>query len=143
MTTKRTMRIPTFIIPILVVVAVFLFVHDSKHAHAQWVMATFSTPASPYPSVDFSVEPPSPVAASPFTATDTTNYQGASPIAWLWDMGDTSTYSGSPTQEHTYAEPGGFTITLSVTDSRGLSCFASRTITIKNPIPQFREVLPQ
>jgi PKD repeat protein len=63
----------------------------------------------------------------------------------LWDFGDGTTFEGSdtPTHEvtasHTYTDQGTFTVTLTVTDSYGISDFDTVTVDVLNaaPVPAF------
>jgi len=95
------------------------------------------------PDTSFTLIPAKPPAGTPFDATDTSVYGTASPVSWLWDMGDGTQYSGSPDVSHTYASEGDRTVTLTVTDSNRESCSISQVISINPPIPEVREVLPQ
>ena len=57
--------------------------------------------------------------------------------SWLWDFGDEES-STDKNPQHTYAEPGTYAVTLSVTD--GNSCIATSSainIAIKDPVAQF------
>ncbi len=79
-------------------------------------VATFAIPvvAGPTtPVADFSHTPVGPRVTDEVTFTDTST---ASPASWDWDFGDGTTSSDQhPT--HTYYDPGGYSVTLTVTYS--------------------------
>jgi hypothetical protein len=53
---------------------------------------------------------------------------------YAWDFGDTKTASGE-TADHTYADPGTYTVKLTVTDNKGLKTTTSLTVTVKDTTP--------
>jgi len=53
-------------------------------------------------------------------------------LAYLWDFGDGTTGTG-PNPAHTYATPGTFTVTLTVSDGRGGVSTASTAVVITDP----------
>jgi PKD repeat protein len=90
------------------------------------------------PSAAFSVNAVNPAANSPVGFTGGSPRDGDS---WFWDFGDGST-SNSPNPVHSYANPGGYPVTLTVTSSRGsatssriLSVTASETLRLMNSHP--------
>ncbi|MEM3049860.1 MAG: PKD domain-containing protein, partial [Thermoplasmata archaeon] len=56
------------------------------------------------------------------------------PLAYAWDFGDGSSAMGV-TATHTYAMEGTYEITLTVTNSDGLSATASQSVTAVKPLP--------
>ena len=50
---------------------------------------------------------------------------------YKWQFGDGATASGAAVQ-HTYAVPGGYTVSLTVTDNAGASATSSQTVTVIN-----------
>jgi uncharacterized repeat protein (TIGR01451 family) len=54
------------------------------------------------------------------TFTDTSTTDGTDIIAWAWDFGDTGVASGEVVS-HTYGGTGGYTVTLTITDTCGIS----------------------
>ncbi len=65
-----------------------------------------------------------------FTSTSTTN--GGPITDWAWDWGDGDTANGS-TASHTYANPGDYIVTLTVTDTCGYTDTTTQTIPIPAP----------
>ncbi|MFF5217139.1 ThuA domain-containing protein [Micromonospora sp. NPDC000442] len=63
------------------------------------------------------------------TATDP---EGDIPLTYEWDFGDGGT-ADTLQAEHTYAAPGNFTATLTVTDSRGARSYATVPVRIDSP----------
>lgn len=54
------------------------------------------------------------------------------PTAWLWDMGDTNTYN-TPNVDHTYANPGAYTVTMTVTfviDGQTMTRTITKNVTV-------------
>jgi 6-phosphogluconolactonase (cycloisomerase 2 family) len=71
----------------------------------------------PAPVASFSVRPGAPGQATAFDATGS-----ARAARYAWDFGDgTALGDGGPTPTHVYANPGAYTVTLTVTDADGCS----------------------
>jgi PKD repeat protein len=70
-----------------------------------------------------------------FNGSASSDPQGDTPLSYAWDFGDGSTGTGvSPT--HSYAADGNYTVTLTVTDSKGnVSTPATATATVANLPP--------
>lgn len=88
-------------------------------------IASFSTsagPVHPDSSVSFSAQQP------------TTTYDSV--VSYDWNFGDGTTATGLNVS-HTYATPGTYTVTLTVTDADGLASTgqSSLTVTLKSPTP--------
>jgi PKD repeat protein len=77
------------------------------------------------PSAEFATATANPAANSPVRFTGGPETGGTS---WLWDFGDGST-SKSPNPVHSYANPGEYPVTLTVTNSRG-SAASSRMLSV-------------
>ena len=70
-----------------------------------------------------------------FDGTGSTATDGATIQTYAWTFGDGAT-SSSATPSHTYATPGGYTVTLTVTDSMGaVSTAASTTVNATHAAP--------
>jgi len=87
-----------------------------------------TTPAPP-PSgltADFVAEPTS--GNVPLTVRFTDKSGGAPVAAWNWDFGDGSPHNTEQNPTHIYTSPGDFTVTLTVTCTRGTTSTRSLTI---------------
>jgi len=93
--------------------------------------ATQVTVGGPAPSAEFVVDCSGPSCV--FDAGASTG--GDATIAgYAWDFGDGSTATGKTTQ-HTYAAPGGYTVTLTVTDGQGVTDTTSKMVAVESPPP--------
>jgi PKD repeat protein len=54
-------------------------------------------------------------------------------VSYVWDFGDGATASG-PTATHTYAADGTYPVSLTVTDSRGGTGTATKSVSVKAPV---------
>lgn len=82
------------------------------------------------PVAAFSATPSALAGEAPFAvqfADGSTS--GGSLAAWAWDFGDGAT-STAPSPAHTYAQPGVYTVTLTVRDAAGLTATSSATVTV-------------
>jgi PKD repeat protein len=101
---------------------VTLTVTDSDgHTSSQTEQITVGTPPQP----SFSVTTTNPVQGSPVTldaSASTDPDPGVTITSYTWNFGDgTSASTTTATVTHTYAQPGSYTITLTATNSIGLS----------------------
>ena len=72
-----------------------------------------------------------PGSAVSFTSTAASPATGGSITNYSWNFGDGTTLSGTnPDPTHTYALPGNYTVTLTVTDNLGETHTASATLTV-------------
>lgn len=74
------------------------------------------------------------MGCAPFsvTFTDTSSTTSGTIVVWDWDLGDGTT-SSLPSVTHTYGIPGGYLITLIVTDSAGCRDTVTHSITVLAP----------
>ena len=75
------------------------------------------------------------IALSGATSSDADN----DALTFAWDFGDGTTATGATTS-HAYTQDGAFTVTLTVTDARGLTDVATSTATIANVAPSVNAV---
>jgi gliding motility-associated-like protein len=96
---------------------------------------------TPTPVARFGFSPPA-CGGHAVTFTDTSTASGSTLVKWTWDFGDGSmpviATTGMP-QQHSYAVPNTYTVTLTVQNENGCqSLLASHSITIHpNPVPAF------
>ncbi len=84
------------------------------------------------PTASFTAPPAPVVAGSPasFNAGASTDpNSGASISSYTWNFGDGASGSGL-TATHVYAKPGTYTVTLTVTDSLGISATTTESVTV-------------
>ena len=62
--------------------------------------------------------------------SSTTTTPGATITAWAWNWGDSTANGSGSTLTHNYATPGTYTVTLTVTDSNGLTGTISKSVTV-------------
>ena len=95
----------------------------SAHATTTTVTVTHQGPAA-------SFDPPQGNVAGYPTGFDDSSSQGDDPItSWRWSFGDGST-STDENPVHTYAQPGTYTATLTVTASDGQTAIASNQVDV-------------
>ncbi len=94
---------------------------------------TIEGPPNEPPVVDFSWSPSAPDVGEEVTFTPSVSDEDT-PFTYAWDFGDGTT-SESETPKHSFAEKKTYTITLTVTDSRGGSTTVTKTLTIGNEPP--------
>ncbi|WP_404791342.1 PKD domain-containing protein [Altericista sp. CCNU0014] len=68
-----------------------------------------------------------------FSATATIS--GNQPLTYTWDLGDSSSPIAGQTINHTYANNGTYTVTLSVNSNNGPTATEQRTVTVNNIAP--------
>ncbi|MBI2057920.1 MAG: PKD domain-containing protein, partial [Candidatus Yanofskybacteria bacterium] len=105
---------------------------------------TWKTPKHAYPQVDFTWTPLSPSANQSVQFTDQSIFydSGGGSRNWTWTFGD----GGSSTQQnpaHTYTTLNNYNINLSVEDKDDYSCSNTKTITVKKPVPFWKEIAPR
>lgn len=101
------------------------------------ILALVAAPAAAAPPIadfTFSPEVPLPGQTVGFDAASSTAHKNAHVTAWSWEFGDGGTADGTPTPQHTYSAPGQYTVTLTVTDSKGqISAPRQRQIRVNAP----------
>ncbi len=118
-------------------------VWDNHDLISEWsTVSSFTTPAHRYPSPIFTFTPSEPVIGDIIEFTDTSICFDADGLcnSWFWDFGDGATSTGATTT-HTYASPGNYTVTLTVTDGSGFACSDSMPIGVIDPL-EWIEILP-
>ncbi len=110
---------------------VSLTVTDSdSHTATQVQTLVVGSPPSP----QFDVTTSDPVQGSPLAldASASTDPDSGVPItSYFWDFGDgTTDTTATPAETHTYAQPGNYTITLTTTNSIGLSASVSHVSSV-------------
>ncbi|TDH25496.1 PKD domain-containing protein [Segetibacter sp. 3557_3] len=100
-----------------------------------------SAPVSVYgPTAGFQTFIPGTCVNTGVTFTDTSSSDGLHPISqWTWNYGDTTVRNNGGTFLHSFRNPGTFSISLVVTDSRGCrdSIFKSNVLNITRPLASF------
>lgn len=110
----------------------------------------FKTPKHLPPAVDFSLLPNPPVVNAADQFTDATAVFGGSTIAnWSWAFGDGNTLTGGnpaidKNPQHTYANSGATSITLTVTDSDGYVGSKTLNLNVKTgALPKINKIIPR
>lgn len=80
-----------------------------------------------------------------FDASASTADDGATIASYAWDFGDDSPIGSGVTPTHAYAAAGTYAVTLTVTDSRGVSAAVTRDVTVlaanAGPVPSFTSAM--
>jgi cyclophilin family peptidyl-prolyl cis-trans isomerase len=96
---------------------------------------------APTSDFTFAVSPSDPLTFD-FDGTGSSDSDG--PIAsFSWNFGDNSPAATDPVVSHTYATPGDFTVTLTVTDQTGASDSSSQSLDVTGVDPFLRSVSPR
>ena len=85
---------------------------------------TITITVYPTPTVTFFADDTAVCLGTPVTFTSTSSSGVAGPVTYIWNFGDGAS-STAATPSHTYAAPGYYNVTLSVTNSQG--CVSSLT----------------
>ncbi|MGC9553807.1 MAG: PKD domain-containing protein, partial [Thermoplasmatota archaeon] len=92
------------------------------------------TVANAPPTANFGFLPATPSTADSISFTDASVDQDGSIVNWTWDFGDgTVSYQKNP--QHSYADNGTYTVTLTVTDDTNNSHTVTLNITVLNDPP--------
>jgi PKD repeat protein len=97
---------------------------------AQWATTNFALGANDLaPTASFTVSAsPRPGAPVVFNGGGSSDVDGAI-ASYSWNFGDGSVGAG-PTPSHTYVSPGSYTVTLTITDSGGVTSAISQVVTV-------------
>lgn len=98
--------------------------------------------ALPAPVAAFDVDPARPVAGHPVAFIDRSLDEDDLIVNWTWDFGDGSAAYDELRPRHTYAEPGVYTVALSVADEAGHRGRAVRTVEVRLLVPGESPPLP-
>ena len=74
-------------------------------------------------------------AESSLTFSQTTESGGTAPLSYSWNFGDGTTATGSLNPSHTYANPGSYTASVTVTDANKLTSTSSVVVTVNDVAP--------
>ncbi|NHN48376.1 PKD domain-containing protein [Halostella sp. JP-L12] len=86
------------------------------------------------PTADFTYSPSSPSTADVVNFTDQSSDPDGSIVSWSWSFGD-GTSSTAQNPDHSYADDGTYTVTLTVEDGNGSTDSYSDTVTVSNQAP--------
>jgi cyclophilin family peptidyl-prolyl cis-trans isomerase/chitodextrinase len=96
---------------------------------------------SPTSDFTFAVSPGDPLTFT-FDGTSSADPDGAI-SAFSWNFGDNSPTASDPIVTHTYATPGDFTVTLTVTDETGTTASSTQSLDVTGEDPFVRSVTPR
>ncbi len=123
-------------------------VWDNYDGVAAWAAgASFTTPKHQSPTVNFSWSPNSFSVNEPVQLVDLSQvYGGTTKQSWLWLIPDAAylagTNSSSPNPQVKFTSAGAKSVTLTLTDSDGFSCAMAKTLTVRLPLPGWKEIAP-
>ncbi|HXP20060.1 MAG TPA: PKD domain-containing protein, partial [Streptosporangiaceae bacterium] len=100
----------------------------------------FQPPAATGPTAQLTVSPATGTAPLAVTADASASTAGSSPIStYAFDFGDGTKVGpqAAAKASHTYTSPGGYTVTVTVTDSGGLSSTTTRQVSVSAPAARY------
>jgi PKD repeat protein len=116
-------------------------VWDQDDKVSDWAEGpSFTTPKHPYPTADFTWNPPQPFVNQIVQFTDRSiAYGGATITSWSWTFQDgIPSTSNQQNPQVKFTSMGEKTVTLSVTDSDGYGpCTTTKTINVRKPLPKW------
>jgi len=125
-------------------------VWDSNDNVSNWTESgSWKTPKHAYPYVDFIYSPSDDIPAKqPVQFTDSTTFYdsgGTGARAWNWLFKAPSSSPSSTLQNptYTYNDPGVYQVKEIVVDKDGYTCDRTKSITIAQPVPVWKEVSPK
>jgi PKD repeat protein len=105
---------------------------DDGATHTTSSPLSVTSPGNQAPVASFTVSPSSGAPGTPLAFNAASSYDpDGSIVAYQWDYGDGSFGSGV-TSQHAYSSTGTFTVRLTVTDNRGASDTATRSVTVQS-----------
>jgi PKD repeat protein len=83
----------------------------------------------------FTFSPVSPTPGSSVSFNATTSSSADPIVSYKWNFGDGAApvTTASPTTSHTYANPGEYVVTLTITDSKGRTSTTTQNVTVATP----------
>ncbi|MDD2753091.1 MAG: hypothetical protein PHT44_00535 [Candidatus Portnoybacteria bacterium] len=125
-----------------------VMVWDNHDLASVWASgSSFATPDHQYPSVNFSWAPKYPsVGETVQFADQSAVFGGAGKQSWLWSIPDAAyvggTNSSSQNPQVKFTSLANETVTMTLTDSDGLACTATRIVTLRFSLPNWKEIAP-
>ncbi len=104
-----------------------------------WVISVLEAPQPPPPPVAVIIAPPTGDSATPVFFDGSASLSDAGIASYQWNMGDGTVLEGAVV-EHTFAQPGNFTVALTVTDAIGQISTATWDIMIYAAVVALPEV---
>lgn len=122
-----------------------LRVWDKDDVQSEWFNGPdFMTPVNRYPAPDFSAVPEIGYVGIPINFIDNSlDYSGGGIISRNWSFeGGVPATSTQKDPIVSFVEKGNYDISLTVTDSSGLSCTIGKQFKISRHLPEWREIAP-
>ncbi|TMK42610.1 MAG: PKD domain-containing protein [Actinobacteria bacterium] len=107
----------------------------SSTGNATWATQNFALSTDAPPSADFTAAPNPVSPNTPVSFTGTASDPDGTIASYSWNFGDGSAPATGQTVTHAYANPGNYTVTLTVTDNGGQTGTANHVVTVTAPAP--------